>query len=268
MPERVTSNRLKEFVACLEELGGASGNRKLRDALQWDEEFYWRVQGRLVSDGKIVPGRGQGGSVRLTIAETEPEPLDEPPTELGNERKATPNRKSVERPLYKPIKTTIETRWIERFGFDDVLIEETHSQGSKLTGGTFTRPDITAAGVRTYVFLPKRLEIITFEIKPKEAVGIMGVLEAVAHREAAHRSYVMFAISRAAFESSAEAERIFELAQKYGIGLVLTEDPSQVETWEIVLDAIRHEPDPARLDRFLGDLPSETMKRQLHKWKT
>ncbi len=229
----------------------------------WDEAFYWKVQGRLVGSGQIVPGRGQGGSVRLTIAETEPEATPE----ARGESKPTTKRRLKERPLYQPIRTTLE-RWISRFGFDDVHIEETHSQGSKLTGGTFTRPDITAAGVRTYVFLPKPLEIITFEIKSLEAVGIMGVLEAIAHREAAHRSYVIYAISRAAFESSAEAERIFELSQKYGIGLVLTEDPSEVETWEIVLDAVRHEPDPARLDRFLGDLPSDVMKKQLHRWKT
>jgi hypothetical protein len=49
---------------------------------------------------------------------------------------------------------------------------------------------------------------------------------------------------------------------------VLTHDPSNVETWEIMLDTIRHEPDPARVDRFLGALPSEQMKKQLHKWTT
>jgi hypothetical protein len=57
------------------------------------------------------------------------------------------------------------------------------------------------------------------------------------------------------------------LAQKYGVGIVLAEKADKVETWEIMLDAIRHEPDPARLDRFLGDLPSEAMKKQLQKWR-
>lgn len=276
MPERVTANRIKEFVAHLEKEGGACGNGKLRALLGWDEEFYWRVQGKLVEDGRIVPGRGRGGSVRLTVAESESEiviapaitaiPAASPAVDSASERNGG-RRRLVERPLYEPIKATIETTWIQRFGFDEVRVEETHSQGSKPTGGTFTRPDITVAGVRRYVFLPKRLEIVTFEIKPAESVGIMGVLEAIAHREAAHRSYVIYALARADFESSAEAERIIELAQKYGIGLVLAEAPDQVETWEILLDAIRHEPDPARLDRFLGDLPSDSMKRQLHKWK-
>jgi hypothetical protein len=150
---------------------------------------------------------------------------------------------------------------------DDVLVDETHSRGSKDTGGTFTRPDITAVGIRSYVYLSKRLEVVTFEVKPADAVTIMGILEAIAHREGAHRVYVMYATSRVKFDAASDGERIMELAQKYGVGVVLTENPEDVEGWEIVLDAIRHEPDPARLDRFLADLPGDNMKKQLSKWK-
>jgi hypothetical protein len=95
----------------------------------------------------------------------------------------------------------------------------------------------------------------------------MGVLEAIAHREAAHRAYVMFATSRVNFEKAIEGERITELAQKNGVGIVLTEKADDVESWEIMVDAIRHEPDPGRLDRFLSDLPDDNMKKQLSKWK-
>ena len=95
----------------------------------------------------------------------------------------------------------------------------------------------------------------------------MGVLEAIAHREAAHRAYVMYATSQATFEAAVEYERIVELAQKYGVGIVCTEKPDDVENWEIELEAIRHDPDPARLDRFLNDLPSDSMKKQLMRWK-
>lgn len=261
MPERVTKRRLEEFVASLVDLGGVCGNGRLRSSLGWDEEFYWKVQGQLVQDGTIVPGRGQGGSVRHVASDE---------TNLGPnlevELSETP-RQQRERPLYQPIKREIETKWIERFGFDAVRVEETHSQGSKNTGGTFTRPDVTAVGVKQYVYLPKRIEVVTFEIKPNDQVGVMGVLEAIAHREAAHRSYVIFAVSRQVFDNSTEGDRAMELAQKYGVGIILTEQPDQVGSWEVVLDAIRHEPDPARLDRFLGDLPSEAFRNQISKWK-
>ena len=101
--------------------------------------------------------------------------------------------------------------------------------GPKTQVEHFLGPNITAVGFRNYVYLQKRLEIVTFEIKPAEAVSIMGILEAIAHRaKAAHRAYVMYATSRVDFENAIDGERITELAQKYGVGIVLTEKPDAV----------------------------------------
>jgi hypothetical protein len=260
----ITKQRVEAFVAHLKMAGGNAGNVSLRQSLKWDEELYWKVQGHLIETGQIVAGRGKGGSVRFTDSQA-----SNPTTELDVVKipNSSPKSTEKERQLYAPICEAIRSKWINRFALDDVRVHETHSRGSRDTGGTFTRPDITAAGIRRYVYLPKRLEIVTFEIKPADSVSIMGVLEAIAHREAAHRSYVLYATSWADFEKRVEGERIIELAQKYGVGVVLTEKADAVETWEILLDAVRHEPDPARLDRFLNDLQSEEMKKQLSKWK-
>ena len=264
MASNITKRRVDAFISKLEIAGGSSGNGNLRQSLGWDEEVYWKVQGYLIETGKIVAGRGRGGSVRFTEAQAI-ESGTAPAQKTSDPGSATINQS--ERELYPLLKQAIEGRWIKRFALDDVMVEETHSRGSKDTGGTFTRPDITAAGIRRYVYLPKRLEIVTFEVKPAEAISVMGVLEAIAHREAAHRAYVLYATSRTNFEKSNEGERILELAQKYGVGIMLTENADNVETWEILLDAARHEPDPARLDRFLNDLPRDEMKKQLSKWK-
>jgi hypothetical protein len=59
MPERVTQKRLDEFLDALKQAGGSSGNGKLRKGLDWDEEFYWKVQGQLIENGQIVPGEGR-----------------------------------------------------------------------------------------------------------------------------------------------------------------------------------------------------------------
>jgi hypothetical protein len=260
----LTKSRPAEFIAALKEAGGSSGNRSLRQTLDWDEDLYWRVQGQLIEDGKISAGRGKGGSVRLSEAQVVASASTS--TALPRRREATPEI-ARERDLYVPLTLAIQEKWINKFGFDEVHTAETHSRGSKDTGGTFTRPDITTAGIRRYLYLPKRLEIVTFEVKTAEYINIMGVLEAVAHCEASHRSYVIYATSRAVFDAAIEAERITELSQKYGIGLLLVEHASEVESWDIVLEAIRHEPDPARLDRFLADLPSASMREKLSKWK-
>ena len=254
----LTKARVQDFVEVLRRLGGSSGNKSLRHELGWEEEFYWKVQGQLISQGQIATGRGQGGSVRLSEG-----------NESASDKIIESSSRDLlkEKSLYAPIKASIETKWINRFALDDVVVDETHSRGSKDTGGTFTRPDITAVGTRSYVYLQKRLEVITFEIKPASGVSVTGVLEAIAHREAAHRVYVIFATSRATFDAANDGERIMELAQKFGVGVILTDNVSDVESWEVVLDAMRHEPDPSRLDRFLIDLPGETMKKKLAKWK-
>lgn len=260
----ITTKRIDEFISALEKAGGSSGNGSLRNALGWKEDYYWKMQGYLIEKGRISAGRGQGGSVRFTESqaiESGTESLQLPSPDEGTKDSLK------ERTLYAALKSTILDKWIKRFALDDVLVDETHSRGSKDTGGTFTRPDITAVGIRRYVYLPKRLEIVTFEVKSSSSVSIMGVLEAIAHREAAHRSYVIYATSRTDFDKATEGDRIIELAQKYGVGIVLVESASAVETWDILLDAVRHEPDPARLDRFLVDLPSDETKSKLSKWK-
>jgi hypothetical protein len=49
----LTESRRQEFIAALEKTGGSSGNGSLRQALGWDEEFYWKVQGHLISEGRL-----------------------------------------------------------------------------------------------------------------------------------------------------------------------------------------------------------------------
>lgn len=58
------------FLSRLHELGGKAGNGGLREALGWDEATYDTVKAGLVSGGKVLPGRGRGGSVALAIEGT------------------------------------------------------------------------------------------------------------------------------------------------------------------------------------------------------
>lgn len=266
MAKRMVQNNFNQFISALKDSDGVCGNKRLREKLDWDEKSYWKIQGHLLKEGKIVLGRGKGGSVRL-VGDQATESTSMGPA-LAPTIDETMCGVTKERDLYSPLKASIQEKWIKRFAFDNVLVDETHSRGSKNTGGTFTRPDITAIGIRRYVYLPKRLEVITFEIKPDNEVNLMGALEAIAHREAAHRAYVIYATTRDGFDSATDGERIMELGQKYGIGIIVTENPSNVESWEIMIDAIRHEPDPARLERFIGDLPNDNMKKEISKWKS
>lgn len=100
----LTRGRVQEFIPTLEKMGGSSGNGSLRQALHWDEEFYWKVQGYLISEGLLATGRGKGGSVRLTQSRGFAG-AGVAPNEASL---ATPLGVAKERDLYAPLKASIE----------------------------------------------------------------------------------------------------------------------------------------------------------------
>ena len=51
------------FLAALQGLGGRSGNQALCEQLGWTGERYAAARARLAREGRILPGRGRGGSV-------------------------------------------------------------------------------------------------------------------------------------------------------------------------------------------------------------
>jgi hypothetical protein len=209
----------------------------------------------LISEGKIRSGRGRGGSVAIVEDSTE---------SISDQQ--TPLRPPIpEQELYAPIRKQLEAKWIATRGYDTFIIEETHSQGSRATGGTYSRPDITVVGVKKYLFLPTVLEAVTFEIKPRSSVNVVGVLEALSHRESVNKSYAVFHIGTEEFDHSEEASRIEALSQRHGIGLILAEDPNNYDTWDIRSEAQWTNPDPDRLDAFINGLREEPNKEKLRR---
>ena len=63
----VVTDQLREsLLSALSALGGSKGNQTLRQELGWDDPTYSAVRRNLIASGKLVPGRGRGGSVSLT----------------------------------------------------------------------------------------------------------------------------------------------------------------------------------------------------------
>lgn len=55
----------ERFIATLAELDGSAGNQRLRAELGWSDGTYDRVKAHLIDEGRVVPGRGRGGSVAI-----------------------------------------------------------------------------------------------------------------------------------------------------------------------------------------------------------
>lgn len=247
------------------------GNKALREKLgnAWTEDLYWAIRSRLIERGQLEPGRGRGGSVRLVPAD-QPQPAQQqygaqPEPHAGAH--AAPDY-AREAELYEPIANVLRNNWSKEQGFDNYLVEVTAKQGSRATGGKWTRPDVTVVGYKTFPYLPGRfLEVISFEVKPTSTLDITAVYEALAHRRSATRAYVVGHVPEVANAvMQNEVEAVTEEAKKLGIGVIIADDPADFDTWEVLLDADRVEPDPGRLNEFIARQTSPELREQIVRW--
>jgi hypothetical protein len=257
-----------ELLSGVPDDGRNIGNKRLRDEiLRWDTGLYLSVRKRLIESGKLITGRGKGGSVRRA-------PIDEEPAvaQLADEAVVVdlPDVQPFpdESSLYDPMLAVIRDRWVLDQPFDQVLVEKT-DRGGRRADGIWTRPDITVAAMTSYTYVPGRhFDIVTFEVKHYAGLNVTAVYEALAHRRAATRSYLLVYVPDdqiEAFETPTLAE-IAEEANRHGIGLIIAGDPADFDTWDIREDADRLAPDPARLNAFIRNQLSEGTKDQIVRW--
>lgn len=244
---------------------GAVGNRTLLRNLHgldpaWSEDLYWAIRNRLIERGSLERGRGKGGSVRrvrTAVAEQDAQAAAQP-----IERQI-----QAERDLYEPMSRVIREKWSPDSGMDAVIVEIT-AQGGRRPDGKWSRPDVTLASYKTFPYVPGRhFDLITFEIKPTEGLDVTVVYEALAHRRAATRAYALLHIPddrRPALEEVLD-EIVLE-AKRVGIGVIISGDPSEYETWEEIVEASRHEPEPQRLNDFLAKQVSQGFREQIVRW--
>lgn len=260
------------FLEVVREAEGRIGNKTLREQLGWADEKYWRVHQEAFDAGRIEKGRGNGGSVILVdtinpVAVADVAALEEDSTARTAEANALPQTDIRELELYPPVLQQLRQNWAKRRGLDECHCEATAQQGRRDTGGSWSRPDITAVGFKKYEFLPDvTLEIFSFEIKAAYDVSIKGVLEALAHREAATRSYAIYHTAGRDFADFPEAIRIEEIAVRHGIGVFAAKDINDFDSWAEIAAAQRGTPDPENLETFIKRTLSEDAKSKLRKW--
>jgi hypothetical protein len=258
MARRTDAEMLMELVP---EDGSFVGNVSLITQLGWtkDKDKYWRVRERLLEDGQLERGRGKGGSVRRSVTNSDPIAT------------VKPLRNSLEGQLYEPLLRVLSSDWVRemRIEPDQIHFEVTARQGKKATGGTWTRPDITAVSVRSFQHLPiKYFDVWTFEVKPIAALDVTAVFEAASHASRATRSYALLQVSGDAAETyeSDIIERCVREATRISVGLIIFSSASDFTTWETKVEAPRLETAPEALDEFVGHL-SETAKSRIARWR-
>jgi hypothetical protein len=255
------------------ENGDVVGNYQVMRKLDWEYDKYFRVRNPLVEKGVLAMGRGRGGSVRRAqLAPAGGQPTNSPAT---TPQPSVGGRSVIagtppETALYEPITRVLRKEWAldERLPLETLHVEETAKQGRRATGGTWTRPDITAISVRTFPHVPgKFVDVWTFEIKAAEALDVTGIFEAAAHARSATRSYALLQISDDLDpDKDPLIKRCEDEARRLGVGLVTFVEPGDFETWTTLVRAPQLHTDPQLLEDFIsGQLP-EGMRAKLLRW--
>jgi hypothetical protein len=164
----------------------------------------------------------------------------------------------------------LRNAWKAEKRLSEATVEVTARQGRRDTGGTWTRPDITVLSMRTFRHLAgKHYDVWTFEIKPFNQVDVTGVFEAASHSRCANRSFVMFHVINGESESEnvSTLNRCVEEARRFGVGLITFADPGDFGTWDVRVEAPRHEPDPEVLEEFIATQLSEESKDEFMRWQ-
>jgi hypothetical protein len=232
-------------------------NKTLQNKLSWPEDKYWKVRDTLLQAKQLERGRGKGGTVGRLVADAS--------------QAKTATARSPEVQLYDPLLETLKRDWVREMRIDPAHIhfEITARQGKKATGGTWTRPDITAVSVRTFQHLPnKYVDVWTFEVKTLDALDVTAVFEAASHAGRATRSYALLQISGdsgATYEEQV-VDRCTKEATRLRVGLIVFSSPSDFATWDTKVEAPRIETAPEILDEFVTNL-SDGAKERLAKWK-
>jgi hypothetical protein len=241
------------------------GNQSLRESARLPDDLYLAVRNRLRDSGQITIGPGRGGSIRKTNPDEPSELVEHTSPDARAFESDDPF--STEESLYAPMLEVLEKRWVRDQPFDSSVVEIT-ARGGRRPDGTWARPDLTCAAMTSYTFLPgKFLDVITFEVKPYSGVDLTAVYEALSHRRAATRSYVLLHVpdSKLAALQTVLSD-ICEEASRHGIGVVVAGSPGDFDTWDFREDAVRTEADPYRLNRFIQTQLSQGTRDQILKW--
>ena len=239
--------------------GSYVGIQKTRRELSWEDERIWRALEGLAAKNIVKTGPGYGGTVRRTAASQTPIEASVPQQRVSEVSEAD---------IYAPLEDVLRDRWARTMNLEDCIVQTTAKQGRRDTGGTWTRPDLIVVAVSIFEFVPgKVVDAITFEVKTQENFDVTAIYEALSHLRSATRAYVFVEIPEANREKLAELiQSASKEASRHGIGLIVAKRTSDFDSWEIIIEATRREPDPASLDALLSDQLSEENKKQIRKW--
>lgn len=206
------------------------------------KDLYFEIRNELIAKGELGKGPGRGGSVYRIEGTT-------------TAAKKVKQNKTSEQALYPPLEEYLEQTWTAENDIKHFVVDRTANLGRKKTRGIWTRPDLSLVAIHTFAYIPgKTIELVTFEVKPANNFGIEGVFETAAHSRAAHRSYLMIHTPDGKPDREDKFDRLVSECERFHLGLIIFDKPKEWETFDTVLEADRHNPNPADVNAFIRDV--------------
>jgi biotin operon repressor len=145
------------------------------------------------------------------------------------------------------------------FGHYGVTDQRTNATHNKRLGGKWSNPDFTVISVNKFLHVPKNtVELVTFEVKHASIqFDVTCVYEALAHTRIAAHSVLFFYDDPGNTVSDNKLGNVLEEIKiecvRVGVGLVVSEYPSDIKTWQYLIPTRKHEPDNRRVDAFVDE---------------
>jgi hypothetical protein len=229
--------------------GGYITNPELQRLLGWERDRYWNVRNALIDRGFLAVARGRGGLVcRVQQAAAAPQDGESVPVQEAVQPQIR------EEDLYQPLVAVLNDEWAREKRLERWIVHTTARQGRRETGGRWSRPDLVVVTQSTYPYIPGRhFDVITFEVKPSDAIDITAVYEALAHLRAATKAYVLLHVPDADTDRLGDTlSEVCTEAKKHGVGVLVVNQPGDFAGWEEMVEPVRQEPEPRRLNDFLA----------------
>ena len=207
-----------------------------------------QLKTQINSDGIYSIQSGKGGGLSIT-----PGPKDESAT-------------------YPFIASNAES-WITssiygRHGVTKQIIEPTHK---KKLSGKWSTPDFSSVCVHKFLHVPgSAVEIVSIEAKHSEKqFDVSCVYEAFAHSRVSSYTVLFFFDDPANTIEDRGAEAILEEIKiecgRLGVGLVISDYPSDKDTWRYIIPARQQTPDKRRVDAYIEEAFSDSQQKELKK---
>lgn len=145
-----------------------------------------------------------------------------------------------------------------------LLIQNTARTGPNT--GDFTKPDVCMTAISRYHYTPSaRLDLFCFELKLQSGTHLGSVGQAKAYTAYGHYSYLAIYLPPKS-KYLENLRTVCDEAQSQGIGIIRISDPFFDNGYEVLILASRHNPDPAKTDKFIEDRFSRANRLALRKW--